>query len=275
MAKTITTRRRLFARCLRGGILLLSAWLIVAYLILPAFWRHYDHHRVLEAAPKTTLTGSNIPGDPLNVGLIGDEHDLVRAMLGAGWKPADPITVATSLRIAGSVLLDRAYPDAPVSNLFLFGRRQDLAFEKPAGDNASKRHHVRFWGSTELGEAGSPLWIGAVTFDRSVGLSHRTGQVTHHIGPDIDLERNELIAGLVKEGRLVKLYQVTGVGPTLIGRNGGGDLYYTDGELTIGVLAVGGDRDESPDRLANPVAVQIKEQFWTAIRPLLASVSSP
>jgi hypothetical protein len=26
-------------------------------------------------------------------------------------------------------------------------------------------------------------------------------------------------------------YQVTGVGPTVAGRNGGGDLYYTDGEV--------------------------------------------
>ena len=98
------------------------------------------------------------------------------------------------------MLLKRPYRDAPVSNLFVFGRKQDLAFEKPVGRSASQRHHVRFWGSTELGQGGVPLWIGAVTYDRSVGISHRTGQITHHIAPDIDSERNGLIADLVEAG---------------------------------------------------------------------------
>ena len=117
--------------------------------------------------------------------------------------------------------------------------------------------------------AGYPLWIGAVTYDRSVGLSHRTGQITHHIAPDIDSERDGLIADLVRASHIGKLYQVTGVGSTLLGRNGGGDRYYTDGELTIGVLA----RGRQPERLPNPPVVQIKDQFWTTIRPLLQSTT--
>ena len=155
----------------------------------------------------------------------------------------------------------------------MFGRRQDLAFEKPVGRSASRRHHVRFWRSVELGQGGIPLWIGAVTFDRSVGISHRTGQVTHHIAPDVDRERDGLFADLVKTGQLVKLFQVTGVGATLMGRNGGGDRYYTDGELTVGVLAQGKARDRMgrPARQTNPVLVRIKEQLWSAIRPLLPS----
>jgi hypothetical protein len=111
-----------------------------------------------------------------------------------------------------------------------------------------------------------------VTFDRSVGLSHRTGQITHHIGPDIDSERDGLMADLRRAGRLTELFQVTGVGATLLGRNGGGDRYDTDGELTVGVLAAGGATTAPPERLANPVAVQIKQQLWTAIRPLLRSL---
>jgi LssY C-terminus len=117
-----------------------------------------------------------------------------------------------------------------------------------------------------------PLWIGAVTFDRSVGLSHRTGQITHHIGPDIDAERDGLFTDIRKGGWLTELFQVTGVGVTVLGRNGGGDRYYTDRELTIGVLASEGARGKTPDRVANPVAVQIKEQLWLAIRPLLQSL---
>ena len=111
-----------------------------------------------------------------------------------------------------------------------------------------------------------------MTFDRSVGLSHRTGQITHHIGPDIDAERDGLIDGLRKGGWLTQIFQVTGVGATLVGRNGGGDRYDTDGELTVGVVVAGAGRDHRPEQLDNPVAVRLKEQLWTAIRPLLRSL---
>jgi hypothetical protein len=279
MAEPIPTstsrRRRLLIRGLTVLTIVAIVWLLAAYVVLPALWRHYEHHPAFEDAPKTTLTTQGIPGDPLNVGLIGSEESLVHAMLTSGWNPADPVTMRTSLRIARSVLLDRPYADAPVSPLFVFGRRQDLAFEKPVGDNARRRHHVRFWRSEELGRGGLPLWIGAVTFDRSVGLSHRTGQITHHIAPDVDAERDGLIADLGNHGWLTELFQVTGVGSTLVGRNGGGDRYYTDGELTVGVLASAKAGGQRPERLDNPVAVQIKEQLWSAIRPILQSLPGP
>jgi hypothetical protein len=263
-----TSRRlSLVRRSVRLGVAVVVIWLVMAYLILPSLLRHYENHPGLEDAPKTTLTAQLIPGDALNVGLIGDRNELIGAMLGAGWDPADPTTLRSSLGIARSVLMKRPYRDAPVSNLFVFGRKQDLAFEKPVGRSASQRHHVRFWRSSELGQGGVPLWIGAVTYDLSVGLSYRTGQITHHIAPDIDSERDGLMADLVRDRHIGKLYQVTGVGSTLLGRNGGGDRYYTDGELTIGVLAPGG----RAERLPNPPVVRIKDQFWTSIRPLLQS----
>lgn len=268
----VSLRRRLTLRALKAAAVVIALWLLAAYVVLPALWKHYEHHPALEDAPKTTLTAQGIPGDPLNVGLIGTEKELIHAMLTSGWDPADPITLRTSIGIARSVLLDRPYAKAPVSNLFLFGRRQDLAFEKPVGSSASHRHHVRFWRSSDLGRGDIPLWIGAVTYDQSVGLSHRTGQITHHIGPDVDTERNSLVASLEKKGWLKELFQVTGVGATVLGRNGGGDRYYTDGELTIGVLAQVAQQGAEPSELENPVAVQIKQQLWTAIRPLLQSL---
>ncbi|MGE3819699.1 MAG: LssY C-terminal domain-containing protein [Isosphaeraceae bacterium] len=258
-----------------ASLSLILAWLAAAYILLPLAWRHYEHNPGLQNAPKTTLTAQGIPGDPLNVGLIGEEKDVVAAMLGTGWHPADPVTLRSSLEIADSVLLDRPYADAPVSPLFVFGRKQDLAFEKPIGQSARHRHHVRFWKSVELGQEGSPLWVGAVTLDRSVGLSHRTGQITHHIAPDVDAERDALIAGLRDAGLLKVIYQVTGVGATLNGRNGGGDRYDTDGEMTVGVLAPGGHADTSLARLANPPAVRFKEQLWSVVRPLMRSLPDP
>ena len=265
-------KRRLLARVLIGLGLLLVGWLLAAYVILPWLWKHYEHIPAMEDAPKVSLTAQGIPGDPLNVALIGAEADLVASMLKAGYDPADPITLGTSYRIARSVLRRKPYPDAPVSNLYVFGRRQDLAFEKPDGPSAGRRHHVRFWRSNDLGRGGVPLWCGASTYDRSVGLSHLTGQITHHIDADVDAERDRVFADLKKAGRLAQIFQVTGVGATLLGRNGGGDRYYTDGELTVGVLAAIDASDASPESLENPATVQIKDQLWSAIRPLLQSL---
>ena len=83
-----------------------------------------------------TRTAQGIPGDPINVGLVGAKADVLCAMHAAAWYPADPITFRSSVEIIGSVVLDRPYRDAPVSSLFYDGRREDLAFEKPDGASA-------------------------------------------------------------------------------------------------------------------------------------------
>ena len=272
-ARVRSKLRRRTERGLKIFGVLLVLWLMAAYLILPALWRHHEHHPVLATAPKTTLTSQGIPGDPLNVGLIGVEDDVVRSMLVAGWSPANPITLRSSLRIAASVVFRRPDPDAPVSNLYVFGRKQDLAFEKPVGKDARRRHHVRFWKSDDLGREGVPLYIGSATFDVSVGFSHDTGQITHHISPNVDAQRDELIDDLAKAGRITKIYQVTGVGATLFGRNGEGDRYNTDGELTVGVLSPGAAPAGETLRLANPPLVRMKDQLWTAIQPFLGGAS--
>jgi hypothetical protein len=270
--KRVSRRRRWTIRGLKALVIIIGLWLMLAYVILPSIWRHYEHNPALADAPKTTSTSQGIPGDPLNVGLIADEEDVVRALHGAGWSPADPITLASCVRIAASVVFKRPDPGAPVSGLYLFGRRQDLAFEKPVGGSARHRHHVRFWKGLNGGHSGRPIWIGSATYDMSVGFSHLTGQVTHHIAPDIDDERHGLIQDLTDAGWVDKIYQVTGVGATVAGRNGGGDRYYTDGELTIAVLGTQADADR-PHRLPNPPAVQLKEQLWAAIGPLLKATA--
>ena len=118
----------------------ISLWGSVAYLLMPALWRRRSReHPGLADAQRVVTTAAGIPGDPINLGLIGREEDVAVAMNAAGWFPADPITLRSSLGIVGSALLHRPYPTAPVSNLFLFGRREDLAFEKPVGNDARRR----------------------------------------------------------------------------------------------------------------------------------------
>ena len=251
-----------------GGIVTL--YVLAAYVVLPLAWTHREHQPQLAALPMVTRTAQGIPGDPLNVGLVGNREDVVLAMHEAGWFPADPVTLRTSIEIAGSVVLDRPYRHAPVSPLYFKGRMQDLAFEKPSGTSADRRHHVRFWLTLHKGEEGRPVWLGAVTFDRSVGFSHYTGAITHHIAPDVDAERDQLINDLVSAKLVEAVYQVTGVGPTLNGRNGGGDRYFTDGEIHFARLMSGGKKTSvSPVVLDAPAALRIKDQIWDAVKGAL------
>jgi hypothetical protein len=215
----------------------LAVWLVVAYLALPVWWkRHEAKHPALIDAPTLTQTGAHIPGDPVNLSFIGHERDVWAAMTSAGWYPADALSIRSSLHIAESTIFHRPYLDAPVSNLFLYGRKEDLAFEKPAGRDPRERHHVRFWKAPQLDDQGRPCWMGAVTFDRSVGFSHTTGQITHHIGAEIDVERDGLVADLQRAGRVESLDWKNGFQPQPEGKNGGGDRWQTDQRLAIVTL---------------------------------------
>ena len=212
-------------------------YLLIAYLLLPLDWFQYERrHPAIDSAPDVTHTTLGIPGDPINVGLVGTEHQIQSALLAAKWFPADPITLKSSLKIATDTILKRSYHDAPVSSLYLWGRKQDLAFEQPVADDPRRRHHVRLWKSEKLDSHDNPIWFGAATYDTNVGLSHTTGEVTHHIAPDIDAERDKLIDDLLRVLQLTNMYWVDGFHKILQGKNGGGDHYQTDGRLRVGVL---------------------------------------
>ncbi|MBZ9958841.1 LssY C-terminal domain-containing protein [Mesorhizobium sp. BR1-1-14] len=217
-------------------VLLLATYLVLAYVAAPEFWTFRDRGFRSQSLEMVTHTPQGIPGDPINVGLIGTQKEVVHAFAVAGWDTADAITLRTAIDIGESVLFSRPYPDAPVSRLLFEGRAQDLAFEKPVGGSADRRHHVRFWQTDATGDDGRPLWLGSASFDRGVGLSHDTGAITHHIGPDIDAERDFLMQDLTAAGMLISTSDLEGIGATTHGRNGGGDPYFTDGKAVLGVL---------------------------------------
>ncbi|MCC6356849.1 MAG: LssY C-terminal domain-containing protein [Verrucomicrobiae bacterium] len=231
-------RRRRSGVYLRIGAAVIPFWLLVAYLIIPHLWkRDVRRHPELFGAPRLTHTPDGIPGDPVNVALLGSEADIVRAMVAARWDPADPLTFRSSVRIAVDSILRKPDDSAPVSALELFGRKQDLAFEQPVGGSPRQRHHVRFW-RWDRRHDGREVWFGAVTFDERVGLSHTTGQVTHHIGPDVDAERDRLIAGLQQARVTTEVFWLDGFQQST-GKNGGGDPWHTDGRLGAAEIAAG------------------------------------
>lgn len=216
----------------------IAAYAVLAYVVAPALWRRYDdRHAALAHLPGLTQTGTGEPGDPLNVALIGSESQVKRVMDAAKWVAASPLGMPADLEIAVDSVLRRPDPDAPVSRLYLFGRVEDLAFEQEVGGSPRHRHHVRFWKTDSHDREGRPVWIGAAIYDRGVGFSRTTGQVTHRIDERIDDERNYLFRCLQDSNALLETDVLDDFHRVHAGRNGSGDPWVTDGRLFVGIIS--------------------------------------
>ncbi|UYM05168.1 LssY C-terminal domain-containing protein [Solicola gregarius] len=214
----------------------LALWLVLAYVLLPRLQRILAKIYVPDYFVGRTRTSEGLLGDPVNLAVMGSTSELTEAMLAAGWTRADDLTWRTGLRLATCAVLRRPYPAAPVSPLFVFRRKQDLAFEQAIGDKVSRRHHVRLWRCPDGWFMPGGLrveWIAAGTYDRSVGLSLFTLQVTHKIGEDIDLERDHILATLDDSAVPHSVHWVQDYFSGYRARNGGGDAISTDGNLPV------------------------------------------
>ena len=190
-----------------------------------------SHISASELAGTRSFTASGVPGDPLNIAFCGTAEDLLALMTKAGWDPADAITWRSALHIAVASLRRRSYPDAPISSLYVEGRKQDFAFELEVVD-ARQRHHVRFWKLDQHDALGRPLWVGAATHDISVGVSHTNGRPTHHIAADIDAERDKLVSDVQATGEIA-IEWIDEFQPEREGRNAAGDRFVTDRRLAV------------------------------------------
>ncbi len=225
---------------------------IAAYLIIPRAIRLGARLTHAGKVPSYTLTGDGLPGDPVNVALIGTREELSRAFAAAGWSGADPLGLTSSWKMAVAFVMNRPYPTAPFSTLYLFDRGQDVGFQKPIGDSPRKRHHVRFWGlSVERAEATldtpalwlqsaqpvsgeKAVWIGAVTKDTGLSLTRLSFQVTHATDADTNAERDFLVGELAGSGVISEARSYTPGERLSIGKV---NRYITDGAIAVAELA--------------------------------------
>lgn len=211
-------------------------WLVLAYLVLPRLHRILTTIYVPDYFIGRTRTSDGLLGDPVNLAFDGPEESVHAAMRAAGWTRADDVTLRSGWRIVTSTLSRRSYDEAPVSPLLLFGRQQDFAYQQEVAGNPAKRHHVRFWRTPDgwLLPGGRRVdWLAAGTFDRAVGFSLFTLQVTHKIDADIDVERDHIVAALVDADPAVRVEVLRDFATGYHSRNGGGDTIRTDGDLPV------------------------------------------
>ena len=222
---------------------------LAAYVILPYIVRMGLMVLRHQHVPSFTITGDGLPGDPVNLALVGTFDELRAAFAKAGWHEADPLTLSSSWGMVRAFVLNTPYPKAPFSTLYLFGRGQDIGFQKPIGKSPRKRHHVRFWakclteaetvddvfwhGTNRPDTRERVLWVGAGTKDTGFSLTRLTFQITHATDSDTMAERDFIMAELARNGTIgtVDLYDA---GEELAG--GTVNHYVTDGIIAVAPL---------------------------------------
>ncbi len=211
-------------------------WGAVSYLTLPRLNKIIADIYVPHYFMGRTQTSDGLLGDPVNLAFRGSAAQLHAALRRAGWHLAEPVTARTSWKIIWSTLRKKEYLTAPVSPLVLFDRIQDFAYQQPVVGAASERHHVRFWKCDDdwrLPGGEHVEWLAASTFDKAVGVSIFTLQVTHHIAEDTDRERDHLALSLEQASPEITSHVLENFAAGYHSRNGGGDQIKTDGHLPI------------------------------------------
>lgn len=179
------------------SIALILTYLFSAYILLPLVIRISLKILPVQHIPRFTCARDGLTVDPVNIILIGTEGQLLRAFEQAGWHKADTLNISSSLKMIWSSVLNRPYPTAPFSSLYLFGRKQDYGFQIPIGKNPRKRHHIRFWKAEN-----ADLWVGAASEDIGIGLAALTYKITHKVDGEVDRERDYVLSSLKKAGAI-------------------------------------------------------------------------
>jgi hypothetical protein len=111
----------------------------------------------------TTNKNGTRKGDPLNLVFIGRREDLSSAFVRRRWLPAEQTYGKAIWKTIKSFLFGTRYRYSLVSPLYLYGRQQDFAGQKPR-HTVHQRNHLRVWLSP-MRYKGDPVWIGQISRD--------------------------------------------------------------------------------------------------------------
>jgi hypothetical protein len=188
--------------------------------------------RVLEELPCcTTNADGDEYGDPLNLVLIGKVNDILPALVRRNWHATETTWSQAIIRTIKSFLQGERYRYSPISPLYVYGRRQDIGWQKARG-TVNERNHMRFWLSP-IRFRGHRVWVGQISRDIGVKFTLKSPTIsTHVIDPDVDEARRYFVEDLAYSQALARIGYVKGVGgvrkeePRM---NLVGDPFYTDG----------------------------------------------
>lgn len=186
--------------------------------------------KLLADAPQRAEGKNKSPGDPLNLVLVGNADQIRNAFQRAGWSEAAKKNRKSVMGTLRAVASEEGYGAAPVSDLYLYDRAEDFAFEKML-NTFMKRHHLRLWRTPVTSPDGREIWLGAATHD--IGLDIHPGVVSHAIDPDLDAERAKVGADLMASGSVATEQLVTRPNPLSEGKTATGGTWKTSGQLLV------------------------------------------
>lgn len=90
----------------------------------------------------TTDSGATHDGDPINVVLVESKGDPIVPFVARGWHLTQKLDVASVIETVRAFMFRDEYLTSPVSPLYVFGRREDVALQK-ARSTINERIHTR------------------------------------------------------------------------------------------------------------------------------------
>jgi LssY C-terminus len=188
---------------------------------------------MLDKIPTRISDSLGNAGDRVNFLIVGSEARVHRALDSAGWIQPDKSIKNAFLRGALESFSKEAYVTMPISDLMLFGRKQDFGYAQadPIKVIAS-RHHFRLW-RAPFDVEGQPLWAGAGTHDIGLEKDQRNGKLTHKIDPAVDGERDYIGQSLQQTGLVAQLDYMTPSQPVTEAHTATGGTFRSDGRTLV------------------------------------------
>lgn len=186
---------------------------------------------ILSKIPRQVFSSHGQPGDVVNLLILGDRHDVRKAIGSAGWSRTACTKLGAVLRSFWGALDIRSYRGVPMTKLYMFGRHQDVSYANSKTPFSFwGRHHFRIW-QAPFQVDGETLWVGAATHDVGLHWGHR--HFVHTIDPNVDAERQYVSHSLVATGRVEVVGYVNPTDAPLQARTTTGEAFYTDGRALV------------------------------------------
>lgn len=186
--------------------------------------------QLLAGAPRRVKNKKGGEGGPTNLVLIGSKQEITAAFEKAGWTVAQDENANSLWKTFEAVIKGAGYDAAPMSTLYMYGRPEDMAFEKML-NTFTHRHHLRIWKAPATSPDGRQIWL--VVADHDNGFDIRPGVISHAVDPHVDLERAKVGADLGMTGMIAAEELVSVSNPARSGVTATGGKWESDGRILV------------------------------------------
>ncbi len=225
--------------------------------------------QMIHFLPPRAVDRQGHDGDMLNLAFVAKQSELEDAFARSGWIKTEKTRFPAFWHLA---MQRMHYAKLPMRALYVFGRPQDYSYALPDSESVvAKRHHIRIW-RTEYTVDGTPIWVGAATYDVALQWEFRRLRVFHRIDPRVDAER-DFIAGKLSETKLVSRQEyLRCASPVFKGETATGGAYYSDSRmLLVDLHAERSASDESATSKPSPNSSGGKTHP-AAVQPVLNAI---